>query len=50
MAGLYSCVIYTECQGLICNLLCLTLSVKGWSVIMSHALSGIHWSVILSEL
>ena len=30
--GICSCVSYTECQGLACVLVCLTLSVKGWIV------------------
>ena len=32
--GLFPCVSYTECQGLLCNILCLTLSVNGWPVFL----------------
>ena len=32
--GLVPCVSYTECQELLCDILCLTLSVKDWPVFL----------------
>ena len=34
MVGLCSLVTYTECQGSVCVLLCITLDAKGWSVLL----------------
>ena len=39
--GLCYCVSYTECQGLVCVIVCLTLSGKGWSM----SLRDVHYAV-----
>ena len=63
--GLCSCVTYSECQWLVCVIVrlkmsvkgwsfiivCLTLSVKGWSfIIVCLTLSVKGWSVLLCVL